>query len=134
MKGYTRDEDCEFERSVGARIRYRRRLLGMTQQQLGDAVGISFQQVQKYENGTNRITAARLLRISQKLEVPASWFFDDLSADPTDAAAPPPLSPSRETMELARLYNEIQDPKARHALREMARTLAKAAPRMDVVA
>ena len=66
---------------VGARVRLRRTLLGMSQEKLGDAIGLTFQQVQKYERGANRIGASRLFDLSRVLDVPVSFFFDDMSAD-----------------------------------------------------
>ena len=66
---------------VGRRVRLRRTLLGMSQEQLGDALNITFQQVQKYERGSNRISASRLWDIGQILDVPVSFFFDDISDD-----------------------------------------------------
>ena len=63
---------------VGKRVRIKRRLLGMSQTVLGDAIGISFQQMQKYERSANRISASRLFEISQVLDVPVSFFFDDM--------------------------------------------------------
>ncbi|MGL1194719.1 helix-turn-helix domain-containing protein, partial [Vibrio parahaemolyticus] len=67
-----------MNQKVGAKVRERRILLGMSQRQLADAIGLTFQQVQKYENGTNRIDAARLAALSQALNVPPQWFFHDL--------------------------------------------------------
>ena len=69
---------------VGRRVRLRRTLLGMSQEQLGDALNITFQQVQKYERGSNRISASRLWDIGQILDVPVSFFFDDMSRDTMD--------------------------------------------------
>ena len=66
---------------VGKRVRHRRWMMGMTQQQLGDLVGIKFQQIQKYETGMNRISASRLWDIAKSLEVPISYFFEGLDAD-----------------------------------------------------
>jgi len=63
---------------VGARVRLRRTLLGMSQEKLGEAVGLTFQQIQKYERGTNRIGASRLHQFAQVLDVPVSFFFDDM--------------------------------------------------------
>ncbi len=78
-KGIPRPVDIH----VGARMRQRRTLLGMTQTTLADALGISFQQVQKYENGTNRIGASRLFDLSRVLDVPVEYFFDDMpTVDP----------------------------------------------------
>ncbi len=72
---------------VGARLRQRRTLLGMTQPNLGDALGVTFQQAQKYERGTNRISASRLFALSRVLDVPVEYFFDDM---PTAVAASSP--------------------------------------------
>ena len=72
---------------VGARLRQRRTLLGMTQSKLGDAIGLTFQQMQKYEKGTNRISASRLFDLSRVLDVPIQFFFDDM---PTAVAASSP--------------------------------------------
>src|SRR4051794_34996027 len=66
---------------VGARVRLRRTLLGMSQERLGEALGLTFQQVQKYERGTNRIGASRLFDLSRVLEVPVSFFFEEMLAD-----------------------------------------------------
>ncbi len=68
---------------VGARLRVRRTLLGMSQTKLGDAIGVTFQQVQKYENGANRISASRLFDLSRVLDVPIEYFFGDMPADVT---------------------------------------------------
>lgn len=69
------------DRHVGARIRLRRKTIGISQQQLSDALGLTFQQVQKYENGANRVSASKLWDISRKLDVDVSWFFEGLEAD-----------------------------------------------------
>ena len=122
---------------VGARVRMRRTLLGMSQTTLGDALGLTFQQVQKYEKGTNRIGASRLFELSRILDVPVEYFFDDMSAEvavrsPTlggsRAKAPPSykLDPmaKRETLQLVRAYYKITDPQIRKRLREMAKAAA----------
>src|SRR3546814_14626587 len=83
---------------VGRRVRLRRTLLGMSQEQLGDALNITFQQVQKYERGSNRISASRLWDIGKILDVPVSFFLDDMS-DGTAATSPRPTigkAPGRE--------------------------------------
>ncbi len=121
---------------VGARVRLRRTLLGMTQTTLGDALGLTFQQVQKYENGTNRISASRLYDLSRVLDVSIEYFFEDMPADvaasspaqgPGRAKKPPSyeLDPmaKRETLELVRAYYKIEDADIRQHLREMARVL-----------
>jgi transcriptional regulator with XRE-family HTH domain len=85
---------------VGARVRARRKLLGMSQTDLGDAIGLSFQQVQKYENATNRISASRLYELSRVLDVPVEHFFEDLL--PKVAARPPAKRRGRPSARAAR--------------------------------
>lgn len=96
---------------VGLRLRERRRLLGMPQQALGDEVGLTFQQVQKYESGINRISASRLWDFARALDVPVSFFFEDVAPVLGAAAAdaPPQSDPmSRgETIELVRYFSRI---------------------------
>ncbi|NHO31525.1 helix-turn-helix domain-containing protein [Acetobacter fallax] len=75
---------------VGARIRLRRTMLGMSQEKLGEAIGLTFQQIQKYERGTNRVSASRLYDIARVLDVPIGFFYDDMPLDP---ATLPPVSP-----------------------------------------
>ncbi len=121
---------------VGARVRLRRTLLGMTQTGLGDALGLTFQQVQKYERGMNRIGSGRLYDLSQVLDVPVEHFFEDmppevaassLAKGPGKAKATPSykLDPmvKRETLELVRAYYKIEDADIRQHLREMAKAL-----------
>ena len=121
---------------VGRRVRLRRTLLGMSQEQLGDALNITFQQVQKYERGSNRISASRLWDIGQILDVPVSFFFDDISDD-TAAHSPRrmkaggakdeyeenPADPMarRETLELVRAYYSIKNPNLRKRITEMVK-------------
>ncbi len=124
---------------VGSRVRLRRTLLGMSQEKLGDAVGLTFQQIQKYERGANRIGASRLFELSGILDVPVSFFFDDMSEDVKTGARRwvpglaeasqkglerDPLS-RRETLELVRAYYRISDPKVRKRLFELAKSIAK---------
>ncbi len=125
---------------VGARVRVRRTLLGMTQTSLGEAIGLSFQQVQKYENGKNRIGSSRLFDLSRVLDVPVESFFEDTSAEVAasspaqkrrKAKEPPsyerdPLA-KRETLELVRAYYKITDPLIRKHLFEMTKALGAAA-------
>ncbi len=121
---------------VGARLRVRRTLLGMSQTTVGDATGLTFQQMQKYEKGTNRISASRLFALSRLLDVPIEYFFDDMptavaASSPTlgggKAKKPPSyeLDPMarRETMELVRAYYKITDPEIRKHLFAMTKTL-----------
>lgn len=124
---------------VGGRVRLRRTLLGMSQEKLGEAIGLTFQQVQKYERGANRIGASRLFDLSRVLDVPVSFFFDDmpdsvasrspaLTRGPTvseQSTDPDPLA-KRETLELVRAYYRISDPLVRKRLFEMTKALAVA--------
>lgn len=125
---------------VGARTRLRRTLLGMSQEKLGEAIGLTFQQVQKYERGANRIGASRLFDLSRVLDVPVSFFFDDMGEDAqssspaavikgeavTTAASPGdernPMA-KRETLELVRAYYSITDESVRRKVYELAKTL-----------
>lgn len=122
---------------VGSRVRLRRTLLGLSQEKLGEAVGLTFQQIQKYERGANRIGASRLFEFSRILDVPVSFFFDDMSdrVAGTDGAAaagmadqpqapmePDPLT-RRETLELVRAYYRISDPQIRKRLFELTKSL-----------
>ncbi|HXF89856.1 MAG TPA: helix-turn-helix transcriptional regulator [Xanthobacteraceae bacterium] len=77
-----------IDRQVGQRLRMRRRMLGVSQMRLASMIGLTFQQVQKYEKGTNRLGASRLYQIAQALQVPVSYFFDDLSNVPVEPSRP----------------------------------------------
>jgi transcriptional regulator with XRE-family HTH domain len=121
---------------VGRRLRLRRTLLGMSQEKLGEAIGLTFQQVQKYERGSNRIGASRLFDLSRVLDVPVGFFFDDMSDDVAArspgqsrgvAQTPVTFEPNpmvkRETLELVRAYYKIEDPNVRKRLFEMVKAL-----------
>jgi transcriptional regulator with XRE-family HTH domain len=113
---------------VGARIRMRRLLLGMNQETLANALGLTFQQVQKYEGGANRVSASRLSAMAEILGVPISYFFGDLQ--PEDADISPEDRQWREqlqrpeTIEFIRLYYAIPDQQVRRQFLEMAKTVA----------
>lgn len=118
---------------VGKRIRHRRWLIGMTQQQLAEKVGIKFQQIQKYETGANRVSASRLWDISDAMDVPVSFFFDGLQEDdkaPADkadkASVPEDLMGDKEALDLVRSYYAIPE-NQRRRLFELARVLSDAA-------
>ncbi len=119
---------------VGKRVRHRRWMMGMTQQQLGEQVGIKFQQIQKYETGMNRISASRLWDIAKALDVPISYFFEGLEADAVDAlvaesggeAARGDLLADKEALELVRSYYSIPE-NQRRRLFDLARVLSDAA-------
>lgn len=114
---------------VGKRIRHRRWLVGMTQQQLAENVGIKFQQIQKYETGMNRVSASRLWDIAASLTVPVSFFFEGLSDEENmvDATVPAdvPLDilKDKEALELVRSYYAIPETQRRR-LFELARVLS----------
>jgi transcriptional regulator with XRE-family HTH domain len=109
------------DRHVGNRIRERRVMLGLSQQQLAVMVGVTYQQAHKYERGLNRISAGRLYEIAQVLAVPVSWFFEGLSA----TSGPIEMSPrQRMCLELARNFAAIDNEKHQEALSQMARALA----------
>jgi transcriptional regulator with XRE-family HTH domain len=123
---------------VGSRVRLRRNMLGLSQEKLGEAIGLTFQQVQKYERGANRIGASRLLELSRVLDVPVAFFYDE--TDPVRAPAIPvgfaetpqegfdsdPMR-RREAIELVEAYYEIEDTATRRRLFELAKSLAAAA-------
>ena len=111
---------------VGTRVRLRRTLLGMNQTQLGEALGFSFQQVQKYERGANRISASRLYQLSQILDVPVLFFFDEID-DEAGVWSPNDILLKRETLELVRAYYRITDPNARRCVYELTQAMANLA-------
>jgi transcriptional regulator with XRE-family HTH domain len=109
------------DRHVGARIRERRLMLGLSQQQLASMIGVTYQQAHKYERGLNRISAGRLFEIGVVLAVPVSWFFEGLN----DEGSPQALGPrQRMGLELARNFALIDNEKHQEALSQMARALA----------
>ncbi len=111
---------------VGKRIRHRRWMVGMTQQQLADSVGIKFQQIQKYETGMNRVSASRLWDIARTLGVSISFFFEGLSAESGDTKVEADIMANKEAMELVRAYYAIPEAQRRR-LFELARVLSDAA-------
>jgi len=124
------------DQHVGHRLRQRRSLLGISQEKLGESVGLTFQQIQKYERGANRIGASRLYQFSCILDVPVSFFFDDmptslqtpegqqagLSEPGQDVIDRDPMS-RRETLELVRAYYRISSPVVRRRLLDLARSV-----------
>jgi transcriptional regulator with XRE-family HTH domain len=109
---------------VAQRLRLRRELTGYTQDKLGQAVGVSFQMIQKYENGTSRVGAGRLLKIAKILGVPVAWFFEGFTpthgAEPVLAQTQGSLDESvfqkKETLELLKAYYALPDPVRKHVL------------------
>jgi len=121
----------DIDLHLGRRLRRRRRLLGLTQQQLASAVGIRFQQIQKYECGANRISAARLWQLSEALEIPIGYFYDGLAeAQERREREAPALAESRsgevmarkETMDLIRAYYQLGE-RPRRRLLDLAKSL-----------
>ncbi|MBY3039664.1 helix-turn-helix transcriptional regulator [Rhizobium leguminosarum] len=113
---------------VGNRVRVRRKTLGMTQNGLAELLGITFQQIQKYEKGTNRIGASRLQRISEILRVPVGFFFENGGSGPVDGATNELNSflSSKEGLALNKAFIAIEDPNIRQKLVALAKSLAVA--------
>ncbi|CAK09128.1 helix-turn-helix domain-containing protein [Rhizobium johnstonii] len=113
---------------VGNRVRVRRKTLGMTQNGLAELLGITFQQIQKYEKGTNRIGASRLQRISEILRVPVGFFFENGGSGPIDGATNELNSflSSKEGLALNKAFIAIEDPNIRQKLVALAKSLAVA--------
>ena len=117
---------------AGARLRQRRKLLGISQTSVAEAIGLTFQQVQKYEKGTNRISASRLFDLSRMLNVPVTFFFEEMPdailanspAHRRRKAKEPDRMAARETLELVRAYYKISDPQVRKRVRELFKALA----------
>jgi transcriptional regulator with XRE-family HTH domain len=116
---------------VGSRVRLRRMMLGMSQEKLGEGLGITFQQIQKYEKGTNRIGASRLQHIARILSVPVSFFFEDAPGGTEvggmaegDHSFVVDFLSSSEGLALNRAFLKIKNPKVRRKLTEMAQALA----------
>ena len=117
----------DIDLHLGKRLRRRRRLLGLTQQQLADSVGVRFQQIQKYECGANRISAARLWRLSEALEVPVGYFYDGLSATEArdtmvERAEGGEILARKETLDLIRAYYQLGE-RPRRRLLDLAKSL-----------
>lgn len=122
---------------VGGRVRLRRTMLGMSQDKLGEALGLTFQQVQKYEKGVNRIGASRLFEISKILDVPIQYLFEDFEdlsrvaygfaeqSPEMDGAPIMEFLSSPEGIQLCRHFAEIRDPKVRKRVIELVKTLAE---------
>jgi transcriptional regulator with XRE-family HTH domain len=117
---------------VGARVRTRRLLIGMNQETLARALGLTFQQVQKYEGGANRVSASRLSQIAEILGVSISYFFSDLEADGAELSPREREARERlqrpETIDLIRAYYAIADPAVRDQFLDMVKALAQSHP------
>lgn len=121
---------------VGSRVRLQRMLLGVSQERLGERLGLTFQQIQKYEKGVNRIGASRLFDLAQVLGVPIQFFYDDVPAGEPQKAVASGMAErpadgyifeflnTREGLELNRAFARISDPKSRRAILDLVRKLA----------
>ena len=121
---------------VGNRLKLRRTIIGMSQDKLGQTVGLTFQQIQKYEKGANRIGASRLYQFATVLDVPPAWFFDGLEGQPVEgrngdvlAAAISDMAPmaafSREDIELLRAFQAVTNPVLRRRVADLVRAMAE---------
>lgn len=116
---------AKIDQQVGDRIRRRRTLLGYTQEQLAEALDISYQQIQKYETGANRVSAGRLYQIAQRLEAPVTYFFEGLGVDfDGDVDQPATTGSNRATIELVRNFNQIADTSVRNAVASLVKSLS----------
>jgi transcriptional regulator with XRE-family HTH domain len=118
---------------VGSRVRLRRMMLGMSQEKLGEALGITFQQIQKYEKGTNRVGASRLQHIATVLKVPVSFFFEDAPGTPEEASGFAEQQPhsyvvdflsSSEGLSLNKAFVRIKDGRVRRRIVDLVQSLA----------
>jgi len=115
------------DQHVGTRLRRRRRLLGLTQQQLAECVGVRFQQIQKYECGANRVSASRLYELSNALNVPVNYFYEGLEGEPSnDYESEADLLSRSETRELLRAYYKLSETPRRRLL-DLAKSLQTSA-------
>lgn len=123
-----------IDQHVGSRVKMRRVLLGLSQEKLGEAIGLTFQQVQKYEKGTNRIGASRLQQISKTLNVPPAFFFEgvpvseglgEIIKDTTNTKGVSDFLMSAEGLQLNRAFTKIMDPKVRKRIIDLVITLSE---------
>lgn len=131
------------DKHVGKRLRIRRSLLGLSQERLAEQVGVTFQQIQKYERGANRVSSSRLFQFSKVLGVPVDYFFDEMDkglesqslvygmadngqeAFEQDDSAPDDVMQRKETIKLVRTYYSIKDKNARQDILKLMKTLSK---------
>lgn len=131
-KAKTRVGEDPIDVHIGSRVRLRRKLLGKSQEAVADAVGVTYQQIQKYEGGTNRMGASRLFELSNVLQVPISFFFEEMSEE---AGGPPPepklhscddnQEEHRETLEMVRAYYQITDLRKRKRIFELIKAIGQ---------
>ncbi len=127
-----------IDKHVGIQLRQRRALMGLSQERLAEQVGITFQQIQKYENGANRVSASRLYEFSKVLEIPVTFFFDNYETALGGATSygfaeneqsvlegPDDVMKRKETLELIRVYYSIENPKLRKDLFKLVKSMAE---------
>jgi transcriptional regulator with XRE-family HTH domain len=127
----------DIDAHVGARIRLRRMLIGLSQERLGDALGVTFQQIQKYERGANRISASKLYEVSRVLGVPVSHFLDGLTVEGGHGGKAAPDTSghimdfvrSPEGLALNRAFAAIEDPRTKRAVLDLVRSMADSGQR-----
>ena len=113
-----------IDQHVGERIRARRAELGLTQEQLADALNVSYQQIQKYETGANRISAGRIFELARKLRVDVRYFFEGLPLDvPAEQVALEHGGRQRSAIELVRKFAQIEDPQVRSAIAALVKAI-----------
>ena len=118
-----------IDQHVGERIRARRAELGLTQEQLAEALKVSYQQIQKYETGANRISAGRLFELARKLGVDVSYFFEGQPLEaPTEAVPLEHGGRQRSAIELVRKFGQIEDPQVRSAIAALVKTIVDRQP------
>ncbi|MCB9984020.1 MAG: helix-turn-helix transcriptional regulator [Rhodospirillales bacterium] len=138
MSKKTKGGPSEIDVHVGQRLRVRRALLGLSQEKLASALGLTFQQIQKYERGTNRISAGRLYDLSKILDVPVSYFFEQvglsqnaqravagLSDNDQDSFDSEDLMSRKETIDLVRTYYSVPDPAMRKDILKFIKSMAE---------
>ena len=133
----TKGTPNEMDVHVGQRLRVRRSLLGLSQEKLAESIGLTFQQIQKYERGTNRVSAGRLYDLSKILDVPVSYFFEQFGKVDLDSYAAEGMADndqqgfegsdimnSKETLDLLRIYYSVQDPETRKDIMKFIKSMA----------
>ena len=121
----------EVDRNVGEQIRRRRILLGLSQEKLADGLGITFQQVQKYERGSNRVSASRLYQVAQLMDAPIEYFFEGLDEDSKRESlgsvegVPEDMWNKKETLNLLRFYYSIEDESLRDKFKDMLKGVSQ---------
>lgn len=130
----TKGKPSSVDIHVGKRLRMRRTILGITQEKLADALGVTFQQVQKYERGTNRVSAGKLYELSKVLETSISYFYEGmgksanilggLSDNQQDGFESEDIMQKKETLDLVRIYYSVEDPKKRKELLNIVKSMA----------